>query len=104
MAVNGRIYAGLRRQALNILLCNDDGISAANMRALKQQLQAVGHSVIVAAPIDNQSGRGGYIAFLQPVPALSGNERSAMLMGLPVNRALRAAQICSAGGGHPGRK
>ena len=77
----------LPAQALNILLCNDDGISAANMRALKQQLQAVGHSVIVAAPIDNQSGRGGYIAFLQPVPALSGNERSAKVLGLPAGTA-----------------
>jgi 5'-nucleotidase len=74
-------------QALNILLCNDDGISAANVRALKQRLQAAGHRAIVAAPIDNQSGRGGYIAFLQPVPPLSGNERSAKVLGLPAGTA-----------------
>ena len=57
--------------ALNILLCNDDSIVAANLRALKQQLAAAGHSVLVTAPADNQSGRGGYIAFLTPVPALT---------------------------------
>jgi len=75
--------------ALNILLCNDDGISAANLRALKQQqqLQLAGHSVIVTAPVDNQSGRGGYVAFLQPVPPLTGNERSAKALGLPAGSA-----------------
>lgn len=70
-------------QARNILLCNDDGIVAANLRALKQRLSEAGHSVIVAAPIDNQSGRGGYISFLSPVPALTGAERSARALGLP---------------------
>ena len=63
----------LPAQALNILLCNDDGISAANLRALKQQLQAAGHSTIVAAPIDNQSGRGGYIAFCSRCRRWPGN-------------------------------
>lgn len=70
-------------QARNILLCNDDGIVAANLRALKQRLSEAGHSVIIAAPIDNQSGRGGYISFLSPVPALTGAERSARALGLP---------------------
>jgi 5'-nucleotidase len=70
-------------QASNILLCNDDGIVAANLRALKQRLSEAGHSVIVAAPIDNQSGRGGYVSFLNPVPALTGSERSARVLGLP---------------------
>ena len=69
--------------ALNVLLCNDDGISAANLRALKQRLQAAGHSVVVTAPVDNQSGRGGYLAFLQPVPSLAGTERAARAIGLP---------------------
>lgn len=68
--------------ALNILLCNDDGISAANLRALKSKLAGAGHSVAVAAPIDNQSGRGGYIAFLTPVAALNGNERGAKALNL----------------------
>jgi 5'-nucleotidase len=74
-------------QARNILLCNDDSIVAANLRALKQRLSEAGHSVIVAAPIDNQSGRGGYISFLSPVPALTGAERSAKALGLPAGTA-----------------
>jgi 5'-nucleotidase len=69
--------------ALNILLCNDDGITAANVRALKQQLSSAGHSVIVAGPIDNQSGTGGYIRFLQPIPSLTASERGAKALQLP---------------------
>jgi 5'-nucleotidase len=68
--------------ALNILLCNDDGIVAANLRATKQKLVAAGHQVLVTGPVDNQSGRGGYIAFLAPVGALTGTERSAKALGL----------------------
>lgn len=68
--------------ALNILLCNDDGITAANVRALKVRLVAAGHSVAVAAPIDNQSGRGGFVNFLAPVPPLAGTERGARALGL----------------------
>lgn len=77
------MFAAAPAHARNILLCNDDGIVAANLRALKQRLSEAGHSVIVAAPIDNQSGRGGYISFLSPVPALTGAERSARALGLP---------------------
>lgn len=73
--------------ALNILLCNDDGVTAANVRALKQQLIAAGHSAIVASPIDNQSGTGGYIRFLQPIPPLTGNERGAKALQLPAGTA-----------------
>ena len=69
--------------ALNILLCNDDGITAANVRALKTRLAAVGHSVIVSGPIANQSGTGGSVAFLRPIPALVGNERGALALALP---------------------
>jgi len=56
--------------ALNILLCNDDGFTAANLRALQQRLKAAGHAVIVSAPVDNQSGRGGYMSFLTPIPKI----------------------------------
>ncbi len=69
--------------ALNILLCDDDGITAANIRALKQQLVADGHSVVITGPIDNQSSTGGFIRFLQPIPALTGAERGAVALGLP---------------------
>jgi len=73
--------------ALNILLCNDDGVTAANVRALKQQLIAAGHSALVASPIDNQSGTGGCIRFLQPIPPLTGNERGAKALQLPAGTA-----------------
>jgi len=56
--------------ALNILLCNDDGFTAANLRALQQRLKAAGHSVVVSASVDNQSGRGGYMSFLTPIPKI----------------------------------
>lgn len=68
--------------ALNILLCNDDGITAANLRALEQRLTAAGHSVIASAPADNQSGTGGAMSFLRAVPPLTGKERGAVDLGL----------------------
>ncbi|MES2261400.1 MAG: 5'/3'-nucleotidase SurE [Pseudomonadota bacterium] len=73
--------------AANILLCNDDGITAANLRALKQKLVASGHSVAIAAPIDNQSGRGGYVAFLTPISALTGNERGSKALSFAAGTA-----------------
>ncbi|MCA0241605.1 MAG: 5'/3'-nucleotidase SurE [Proteobacteria bacterium] len=69
-------------RALNILMCNDDGLSAANARALKQRLVAAGHSVVLSAPADNQSGTGGAISFLRAVPPLTGKERGAVDLGL----------------------
>lgn len=83
LAAATALAAAVPAHAADILLCNDDGITAANLRALKQRLQSAGHRVIVTAPADNQSGRGGYIAFLQPIPALTGNERAAKALGLP---------------------
>jgi 5'-nucleotidase len=73
--------------ALNILLCNDDGISAANVRALKVQLAAAGHRVLLSGPIANQSGTGGAMNFLRPIPALAGTERGAVALGLPAGTA-----------------
>jgi len=61
--------------ALNILMCNDDGFTAANLRATALQLKAAGHNVIVSAPADNQSGKGGSMSFLAPIPAITASER-----------------------------
>ncbi|MCW3480984.1 5'/3'-nucleotidase SurE [Neisseriaceae bacterium JH1-16] len=61
--------------ALNILMCNDDGFTAANLRATALQLKAAGHNVIVSSPADNQSGKGGAMNFLAPIPAVTANER-----------------------------
>lgn len=57
--------------ALDILICNDDGFTSANSRALYQRLVNGGHRVILSAPVDNQSGRGGYVAFLAPIPRIA---------------------------------
>ena len=59
-----------KAHALDILLCNDDGFTSANSRALYQQLIHAGHRVVMSAPVDNQSGRGGYISFLAPIPKI----------------------------------
>ena len=41
---------------LDILLTNDDGAGAAGIRALRAQLEAAGHRVLLAAPDRNASG------------------------------------------------
>jgi 5'-nucleotidase len=44
--------------ALEILLTNDDGFDAAGIRALRAQLVAAGHRVMLVAPERNASGSG----------------------------------------------
>ncbi|OOQ84735.1 5'/3'-nucleotidase SurE family protein [Penicillium brasilianum] len=44
--------------AIDIISSNDDGWAEANIRALYDTLTAGGHSVVVAAPAENQSGTG----------------------------------------------
>ncbi len=58
-------FAGLR-----ILLSNDDGFEAANLRALYLRLKEAGHDVLISAPVHNQSGRGGAVDALKPIQAL----------------------------------
>lgn len=77
-------------QALNVLLCNDDGFTAANVRALQQRLQMAGHQVLVSAPVDNQSGRGGYMAFLSPIRPIPASYVDPYTGGTVVPRALRS--------------
>jgi len=62
-------------QALNILISNDDGFESANIRALFEKLVAAGHSVIISAPTQNQSGQGGRVEFLRPIGPLAANTR-----------------------------
>src|SRR5215475_11740046 len=75
--------------AMDILVCNDDGFTSANTRALYQRLIQVGHRVIVAAPVDNQSGRGGYISFLAPIPRIASSYVDPYTGRTVVPRALR---------------
>ncbi|BCL74430.1 acid phosphatase [Jeongeupia sp. HS-3] len=57
--------------ALNILVSNDDGFAAANVRALYTKLKAAGHDVVVAAPCQDQSGKGAAVNFLLPLTPLA---------------------------------
>jgi 5'-nucleotidase len=57
--------------ASNILISNDDGFETANIRALYEKLVAAGHSVIISAPTQNQSGQGGRVEFLRPMGPLA---------------------------------
>ncbi|MDM4772421.1 5'/3'-nucleotidase SurE [Solimonas sp. SE-A11] len=71
-------------QALNIVLSNDDGFETANIRALYQRLKAAGHDVIVSAPTQNNSGRGGSMNFLTPVtPMAKASRHGSVAAGSP---------------------
>ncbi|KAJ5129986.1 uncharacterized protein N7515_006025 [Penicillium bovifimosum] len=48
----------LAASAVNIISSNDDGWAEANLRALFESLGGAGHSVVVSAPAENQSGMG----------------------------------------------
>ena len=48
---------------LKILLGNDDGFGAANIRAFYDSLKASGHDVILVAPVVDNSGQGGRSSF-----------------------------------------
>lgn len=44
--------------AINIISSNDDGWAEANVRTFFRALTAAGHSTVVAAPAQDQSGTG----------------------------------------------
>ncbi|KAI9929514.1 hypothetical protein ASPWEDRAFT_51928 [Aspergillus wentii DTO 134E9] len=48
----------LTAQAVNIVSSNDDGWAEINIRTLFNSLTSAGHSVVVSAPAENQSGKG----------------------------------------------
>ncbi|HSW15388.1 MAG TPA: 5'/3'-nucleotidase SurE [Solimonas sp.] len=71
-------------QALNILVSNDDGFETSNIRALYQRLKAAGHDVIVSAPTQNNSGKGGAMNFLVPVtPLAKASRHGSIAAGAP---------------------
>lgn len=71
----GAMTVAAPAQALNILVSNDDGFETANVRALYQRLKAAGHDVILSAPTQNNSGKGGAMNFLVPIGALTKDTR-----------------------------
>ena len=54
----GLLAASASASALNIALTNDDGWSTPGIQALYQALTDAGHTVVLAGPLDGQSGSG----------------------------------------------
>jgi 5'/3'-nucleotidase SurE len=60
-ALSAALLLPLAAQAVNIVSSNDDGWAEVNIRSLYSALTAAGHSVIISAPAENQSGTGMYV-------------------------------------------
>ena len=60
-------------QSLNILVNNDDGWAAANIREFYRLLKKNGHNVLMVAPVVDNSGQGGRVRVLPWWPLLSAN-------------------------------
>lgn len=54
----GLVVASTSASALNIALTNDDGWETPGIQALYEALSEAGHTVILAGPLDGQSGSG----------------------------------------------
>jgi 5'-nucleotidase len=52
--------------ALNVAVSNDDGWDAPGVQALKSELESRGHTVTLAAPLDQQSGSSAAIDIVIP--------------------------------------
>lgn len=63
-------------RALDIVLTNDDGFESSLTYAVYQRLAAAGHRVLIAAPVVDQSGRGGSADFLRPIAPLAAASRA----------------------------
>ncbi|KAJ5151566.1 hypothetical protein N7492_009861 [Penicillium capsulatum] len=57
--------------AVNIISSNDDGWAEANIRAFFHALTSAGHSTVVAAPAQDQSGTGEHPRTCQPLNGLT---------------------------------
>lgn len=69
--------------ALSILMNNDDGFGAANIRELYRLLVADGHDVIIVAPAENQSGKGGTSVFADSATLQRPSEYGIVPAGAP---------------------
>lgn len=58
MRLQNLVLWPLTAHAVNIISSNDDGWAEVNIRALFESLGDAGHSVVVSAPAENQSGTG----------------------------------------------
>ena len=68
---------------LKILLGNDDGFGAANVRAFYNSLKASGHDVILVAPAIDQSGQGGRSSFTTSSTLQTASEFNLVPAGAP---------------------
>lgn len=69
--------------ALNILLGNDDGFAAANVRETYRLLKKEGHNVVLVASADNQSGMGGRAVFTNNASLVQNSEYNIIPAGSP---------------------
>ena len=69
--------------ALNILLGNDDGFAAANVRETYRLLKQEGHNVVLVASADNQSGMGGRAVFTNNGSLVQNSEYNIIPAGSP---------------------
>lgn len=73
---------------MDILLTNDDGIHAPGIKSLYRELKSSGHSVLVVAPLTEQSAVGHSLTIFSPVRVreISENEyRGVAISGTPVD-------------------
>ncbi|NBE49986.1 5'/3'-nucleotidase SurE [Streptomyces boluensis] len=94
---------------LDILLSNDDGYAAPGINAVYKALKSAGHHVKMVAPMTNQTGRGGALAYggalevTQPVAgdpdihAVSGTPADSVAFGLQVLYAHDAPDLVVSG-------
>ncbi|NVK43888.1 MAG: 5'/3'-nucleotidase SurE [Oceanospirillaceae bacterium] len=66
----GAALLPLPSRAMNVLLVNDDGLTA-NIEALRTALLAAGHEVLLSVPCRNQSGKGASLDFFKPIAPLT---------------------------------
>ena len=69
--------------ALNILLNNDDGFGASNIREFYRLLVAAGHDVYMVAPVVDNSGQGGRLTFTTSPTLTTPSEFNLIPAGAP---------------------
>ncbi len=77
---------------MNILLTNDDGFDAPGIRVLSQELQNHGHSVIIVAPLTQQSATSHSITLFKPIKIHKIEERIFAISGTPTDCIIMAEQ------------
>nr|POF15303.1 acid phosphatase [Quercus suber] len=82
-AVTAALAFSSQTSALNILLGNDDGFAAANVRETYRLLKESGHKVVLVSPVDNQSGMGGRSVFTTNSSLVTASEYGIIPAGAP---------------------